>query len=116
MNPPAAKRRSALMGIRWHAFLNYVQGRVGKDHLRTEALIATRKFATAGFPLTICSLSSCFGFWGGTRPFHNGAGPQASQAPPGFISTNPIYQFNDPAAVIGGVVYYGARLPALQGA
>src|SRR5436190_19679829 len=37
MSPPAAKRRSALMGIPRHAFLNYVQGRVGKDHLLTEA-------------------------------------------------------------------------------
>jgi glucose/arabinose dehydrogenase len=51
-------------------------------------------------------------------PFREGivAGPQASHAPPGFSSVNPIYQFGDPAAVIGGVVYHGQRMPSLQDA
>jgi glucose/arabinose dehydrogenase len=45
-----------------------------------------------------------------------GPGPKANQAPQGFSSINPIYQFRDPAAVIGGVVYRAQRLLALQGA
>ena len=51
-------------------------------------------------------------------PFREGtiAGPQASQAPRNFTSVNPVYQFGDPAAVIGGVVYHGQRMPALQDA
>src|SRR5262249_16866398 len=51
-------------------------------------------------------------------PFREGTGlgPKASQTPQGFLSIDPIYQFRDPAAVIGGVVYHGQRLPELQGA
>jgi glucose/arabinose dehydrogenase len=51
-------------------------------------------------------------------PFREGTapGPQASHAPPNFTSVNPIYQFGDPAAVIGGVVYHGQRMPSLQDA
>ncbi len=45
-------------------------------------------------------------------PFREGtsSGPQVSRTPPGFTSINPIFQFRDPAAVIGGVVYRGSTI------
>jgi glucose/arabinose dehydrogenase len=45
-----------------------------------------------------------------------GAGPQSSKTPPQFTSINPIHQYGNPSAVIGGVVYRGQRYPQLQGA
>ncbi|MEO8427270.1 MAG: PQQ-dependent sugar dehydrogenase [Verrucomicrobiota bacterium] len=45
-----------------------------------------------------------------------GPGPKASKTPPGFTSINPIHEYANPSAVIGGVVYRGERYPQLQGA
>ncbi len=45
-----------------------------------------------------------------------GPGPQAGVRPPGLVVMNPVFQIPKPAATIGGVVYYGRRLPQLQGA
>jgi uncharacterized repeat protein (TIGR03806 family) len=51
-------------------------------------------------------------------PFREGtlAGPKSGQTPPGFISIDPIYQYANPSAVIGGLVYRGNRYPDLDGA
>src|SRR6185295_6511565 len=49
------------------------------------------------------------------------AGPKSADAPPGFTSVRPIVTYrhgtatNQGSAVIGGVVYHGSRIPALQG-
>ena len=45
-----------------------------------------------------------------------GNGPKSSKTPPGFTSINPIYQYSNPSAVIGGLVYHGERYPELNGA
>jgi glucose/arabinose dehydrogenase len=45
-----------------------------------------------------------------------GNGPKSSKTPPGFESINPIHQYSNPSAVIGGLVYHGQRYPELQGA
>jgi uncharacterized repeat protein (TIGR03806 family) len=48
------------------------------------------------------------------------AGPKAASAPPGFTSIRPMVTYrhgtatNQGSAVIGGVVYHGRRIPALQ--
>ena len=50
--------------------------------------------------------------------FKEGTQPGPKSAPPDFASIHPIYEYPTPyrGAVIGGVVYYGDRLPGLNGA
>jgi len=45
-----------------------------------------------------------------------GNGPKSSKTPPGFTSINPIHEYTNPSAVIGGLVYHGQRYPELQDA
>ncbi len=51
-------------------------------------------------------------------PYREGTlpGPKSGQTPPGFVSINPIHQYANPSAVIGGLVYRGNQYPDLNGA